>query len=51
MEVLRQPAGMRLEQGLRKFIAYTERWPLQLGEAPDFLEAKRRDIAGVRPLP
>ncbi len=51
VEVLRQPAGTRLEQGLRKFIVYTERWPLQLREEPDFLEVKRRDIARVRPLP
>ena len=51
VEVLRQPAGTRLEQGVRKFIAYTDRWPLQLKEEPDFLEVKRRDIARVRPLP
>lgn len=45
LEVLAVAPGDRMEQGLRKFVAYTERWPLQLKEAPDFVDVKRRDIA------
>lgn len=48
LEVLALPDERRLEQGLAKFVAYTERWPLQLKEEPGFVEAKRRDIAKMR---
>ena len=44
LEVLALAPGARMEQGLRKFVAYTERWPLQLKEAPGFVDVKRRDI-------
>jgi hypothetical protein len=48
LEVLALPSAQRLDQGLRKWIAYTERWPLQLREEPDYAEVKRRDIERLR---
>lgn len=48
LEVLTLPPAQRVEQGLRRFVGYTERWPLQLREAPDFVDLKSRDIARMR---
>lgn len=48
LEVLALPQQQRLDRSLRNFVAYTERWPLQLGEAPDYAEVKQRDIARMR---
>ena len=44
LEVLQLPPPGRLDQGLRKWVAYTERWPLQLAEEPGYVDVKRRDI-------
>jgi hypothetical protein len=44
LEVLTLPPPRRLDQGLRKWVAYTERWPLQLAEEPGYVDVKRRDI-------
>jgi hypothetical protein len=48
LEVLALAPAQRMEQGLRRFVGYTERWPLQLKEEPDFVDVKRRDIARMR---
>lgn len=48
LEVLALPLAQRLDEGLRRFVGYTERWPRQLKEEPDFLDVKRRDIARMR---
>jgi hypothetical protein len=47
LEVLTLPRAQRLEQGLRRWIAYIERWPLQLAEEPGYAEIKRRDFAHI----
>ncbi|HEX4883264.1 MAG TPA: hypothetical protein VFX05_03925 [Casimicrobiaceae bacterium] len=44
LEVAGQPPAQRLDQGLRKWLAYTERWPLQLREEPGYVDVKLRDI-------
>lgn len=49
LEVPSLPGTQRLDEGLRRFVGYTERWPLQLKEEPDFLDVKRRDIARMQP--
>lgn len=51
LEVLSLPSAERLEQGVRRFIAYTERWPRQLGEDPGYAAVKQRDIARMRVAP
>jgi hypothetical protein len=44
LEVAALPASQRLDQGLRKWLAYTERWPQQLHEEPGYAAQKRKDI-------
>lgn len=39
------PPAQRRENALRRFVGYTERWPLQLREEPGFVETKRQDFA------
>ncbi|GIK87458.1 MAG: hypothetical protein BroJett026_29390 [Betaproteobacteria bacterium] len=48
LDVLALPRAQRLEQSLRKWIAYTQRWPRQLGEDEGHADVKRRDIARMQ---
>lgn len=48
LEAIAQPASRRLEQGLQNYVAYTKRWPRQLGEGPGYVERKRADFARMR---
>lgn len=47
LDALAAPPAQRLEKGLRTFLAWTERYPLQLKEESGYAEAKRRDFQRV----
>ncbi|MEP7206165.1 MAG: hypothetical protein ABI920_04440 [Casimicrobiaceae bacterium] len=48
LQSLGAPPAQRLEKQIRAWYAYTERYPLQLREAPEYLDTKRSLARGLR---